>query len=406
MPTVTMPEELVREIRDEVGSLLAGAWREPGLCVPNGDTYPHQWLWDSCFHAVAWYALGDERGVVEMTNVLARQEPSGFVPHMTYWHHPDLHRDFWGRSGTSIITQPPMYGHAARVLFDRDGGTEGSSLPDDLSERIAKALSHLYLDRPRTPKGLVPVLHPWETGCDDSPRWDGHRHRREPWRTTKGELVAALRGNAAPGRRFVVGSIGFNALLVWNTREYLRLPNARRRSELSTAADDLAAAIADRWDHDAATWVDDVDPASDPADHDDGSASRIRTADTMAALLVDPRPEGFDQLGAPDAFAAPYGPRGVHRAEPTYRPDVYWRGPAWPQISYLLWRAALEAGREHLAVTLARSLVHGARRSGWAEYWHPESGLGLGARPQTWAGLALPAARWLSDTSTGTASRS
>lgn len=396
----TPAEESVTRMRREVAALLAGAWREPGLCVPNADTYPHQWLWDSCFHALAWHALDDDRGAVELGNVLARQEPSGFVPHMTYWHHPDLHRDFWGRSGTSMITQPPMYGHAARVLFDGAQVAGSPPMPDELSDRIARALIHLYVDRPRTPGGLVPVVHPWETGCDDSPRWDGHRHRSEPWRTTKSELVASLRRDPGTsgddeGRRFVVGSIGFNALLVWNTRQYLGLAGALRSDELAAAADELTLAVAARWDDRLGTWVDDVDPTSDPAAHDDGTASGIRTADTLTALLVDPRPEAFDQLADPAAFAAPYGPRGVHAAEVTYRPDVYWRGPAWPQISYLLWWAAKEGGPAALAISLGRSLVNGAQRSGWAEYWHPDSGVGLGARPQTWAGVALPVAQWL-----------
>ena len=37
-----------------------------GFCVPNPTTYPWQWLWDSCFHAVVWAHLGDERAVVEL----------------------------------------------------------------------------------------------------------------------------------------------------------------------------------------------------------------------------------------------------------------------------------------------------------------------------------------------------
>jgi hypothetical protein len=31
----------------------------------------------------------------------------------------------------------------------------------------------------------------------------------------------------------------------------------------------------------------------------------------------------------------------------------------------------------------------GAVASGWAEYWNPETGGGLGARPQSWTGLVL-----------------
>jgi glycogen debranching enzyme len=112
----------------------------------------------------------------------------------------------------------------------------------------------------------------------------------------------------------------------------------------------------------------------------------------MLALLVDPRPEGFEALVDPEAFGAPFGPRGVHRAEPSYRPDRYWRGPAWPQLAYLVMIAAERAGHRGTTGLLARRLVDGVLRSQFAEYWHPETGRGFGARPQTWSGLALPAA--------------
>ncbi|MEL7158380.1 MAG: hypothetical protein AAFN30_17515, partial [Actinomycetota bacterium] len=153
-----MERPALPDLTAEVAALLDGAWREPGFCVPNADTYPHQWLWDSCFHVVTWAALDDDRGGRELANVLAHQHPSGLVPHMTYWHHPELHRDFWGRPQTSIITQPPMFGHAARVWF---GAPEraGEPIDPDLGARMARGLSHLLFDRPRTPGGLVPVLH-------------------------------------------------------------------------------------------------------------------------------------------------------------------------------------------------------------------------------------------------------
>ena len=85
--------------------------------MPNATTYPWQWLWDSCFHAVCWAHLGEGgRAVAELGNVLAHQAPDGFVPHLTYWDGADVHAGFWGRRGTSSITQPPMYGHAVAEL--------------------------------------------------------------------------------------------------------------------------------------------------------------------------------------------------------------------------------------------------------------------------------------------------
>ncbi len=363
--------------------MMDRAWREPGFCVPNRSVYPHQWLWDSCFHAVIWTALGSDRGVLEVDNAMANIGNDGFVPHMTYWTKPRLHARFWGRPLVSSITQPPMYGHAIAELV-----RAGHRVPSGLVDRARAGLIHLG-SRRRTRAGLIPVFHPWETGCDDSPRWDGWlppgtADRIPVWRETKGRLVEALdtgpEGQAVGSGRFVVGSVGFNALVAWNARELLEVAPADL--ELSALADDITRAVADRWQRDR--WADDGPPSG-----------RIRTLDAMVALLVDPRDDGFDALIDPAAFGARFGPRGVHRAEPSYQPGVYWRGPAWPQLSYLLMIAAERAG--HGATeTLARGLVDGAGRSGLAEYWHPETGAGLGAMPQSWAGLALPALARLS----------
>ena len=67
------------------------------------------------------------------------------------------------------------------------------------------------------------------------------------------------------------------------------------------------------------------------------------------------------------------------------------------------WRFETRYGPSHEKVTVADAqrrfdrptgwLVAGAERSGFSEHWHPETGAGLGARPQTWAGLAVLAAR-------------
>jgi hypothetical protein len=391
-------------VSDGARSVLEQAWRDPGFCVPNHDVYPHQWLWDSCFHAIAWSSVGSERGLTELGNALSAQAADGFVPHMIYWHTPDLHAEFWGMRRTTPLTQPPMFGHAAAELQRR-----GQAVPAELVDRARAGLEHLAR-RARTPAGLVPVFHPWETGCDDSPRWDswfadgGPEHGwevdRSARRSTKQDLVDALHrsadGHGLSSDVFAVGSIGFNALVAWNARE---LADAFPDScgPLADLAAEIAAAVSARWD--GFTWVDDpglVDGR--PADEGwadehlaDRPESRVRTLDTMLALLVDPRAEQFAELVDPAGFGAPLGPRGVDRREPSYRPDRYWRGSTWPHLVYLLVQAAdrfAETAPPGLAAQLSAQLVEGAQRSGWAEYWHPDTGEGFGARPQTWAALA------------------
>ena len=79
----TVPAERARAILD-------AQWQPQGYTVPNAVVYPHQWLWDSCFHAIVWGHLGEgERALAELRNVFAHQADDGFVPHVIHHGHPD-----------------------------------------------------------------------------------------------------------------------------------------------------------------------------------------------------------------------------------------------------------------------------------------------------------------------------
>ena len=97
-----------------------------------------------------------------------------------------------------------------------------------------------------------------------------------------------------------------------------------------------------------------------------------------------------------DSYRAQYGLRGVHKSEPTFHPTKYWRGPVWPQLAYLVTLAILRFDAS-LAKEVAFQVAEGAHISGFAEYWHPDTGKGQGAIPQSWAGLSLVSAKRLSN---------
>ena len=107
---------------EQVRAVLDAHWMHEGYAAPNSQVYPWQWLWDSCFHSIIWVELGEpNRAIVELTSALSTQDAGGFIPHMNYVRDPGFHRSFWGRSGSSCITQPPMFGHAVAVLHRRGG---------------------------------------------------------------------------------------------------------------------------------------------------------------------------------------------------------------------------------------------------------------------------------------------
>ncbi len=377
-------ETIVTEAR----AVLEAAWDDKrGYCYPNRGVYPHQWLWDSCFHAIAWAAVGDRRALRELDGVFAAQLENGFVPHMRY-ARPEMFRG--PLSHASSYTQPPLYAHTARFLEARR-----LSVDETLRERVWRGLDALWESR-RTEDGLVFIVHPWEAGSDDSPRWDawvgGTEWNRPEWTAFDVMLVPETtwgpRGDAVWSSRFVVAPAGFGALVAHALGEYARLTGddlaARRR-------DALAAAIDTRlWDEDRGFWVD------EPIVGEGGSGA-VATLDGLLPLLVtddaDHAGRALRHLGDEARFLAPYGVRFVAADEPTYRPDGYWRGASWPQMNYLAWLAAARWGRTGLAEAIAARATAGTRASGFSEYWNPETGRACGATPQTWAAVAA-AYRW------------
>ena len=339
-------------------------WRPEGFTVPNADVYPHQWLWDSCFHALIWAELGEpERAVAELSAALADQAEDGFVPHVRYLADPTGLAGFWGRTGTSSITQPPMYGFAVAELTRR-----GVDVPAEVVERARAGVRFLLDGRARSADGLVTVVHPWETGCDDSPRWDSwcdDDWNATRWYEVKGELLATIErsscGSPVANPAFAVAPAGFNALVAFNARELGMVDEAAA----------IAAALEGRWSADRRTWVD--------GEHRSGG---VRTLDALLPLLVSPAAHDEVRADLVDdrAFGGRYGPPAVHRAEAVYDPDGYWRGSAWPQLTYPLPMAGVPRGQRY---------VQGPEASALAEHWNPDTGKGLGAMPQSWAGLAL-----------------
>ncbi|MEX0768619.1 MAG: hypothetical protein WD029_09125 [Microthrixaceae bacterium] len=389
--------------------VLEAQWREPGFTCPNSRTYPWLWLWDSCFHAIVWAQLErPDRAIAELSTVLAAQDSDGFVPHVQYLNGSTAHDEFWGRRHTSSITQPPMYGHAIAEL-----ARQGVAIPADLLERATVGLNFLFERRRRTASGLIEIVHPWESGCDHSPRWDdlvfgGDEFDEQTLFRRKGELlqgVERLPGGAPIwNSEFAVGSVAFSALTAFCAAELAQVTGDK--ALLSHAAQ-VSAALSSRWEPELRTWVDDGPTAT--------GSGRVRTVEALLPLLTLPltlpllalplqaQPETFDggaltaqvaslverELCDEHAFAGEFGERQVHREEPTYLPTTYWRGPSWPQLNYLLWVGLKRVGKFSAAAQIAQRSYRGAVQSGWAEYFDADTGSACGAVPQSWTTLAV-----------------
>jgi hypothetical protein len=166
-----------------------------GYTIPTDGLYPFQWNWDSAFVSMGFATFDINRAYQELERFVEGQWDDGMLPHIvchlpseTYFPGPDVWKTdncHPKKPTTSGITQPPVFGTALR--------------------------SHRWWIKARDPekRGLVTILHPWESGSDNSPAWD-EALARVPT-TTKSEIRrqdtkhvnAAMRQRNVDYQRFI-----------------------------------------------------------------------------------------------------------------------------------------------------------------------------------------------------------
>jgi glycogen debranching enzyme len=159
--------------------------------IPSRDYYVHQWLWDSAGIAMGLVHLNEEAAYNELVSLVAGQWNNGLIPHIIY--NPGESRyyppaDQWQttkftRNGikTSGITDPPLLAIAVEYVCDH--GSDEQKKRDFINKVLPSLMAyHDHLKRYRDPEdcGLLTIVHPWESGTDDSPRWDSILRRIDP----------------------------------------------------------------------------------------------------------------------------------------------------------------------------------------------------------------------------------
>jgi glycogen debranching enzyme len=76
--------------------------------------------------------------------------------------------------------------------------------------------------------------------------------------------------------------------------------------------------------------------------------------------------------------------------DPAFDAKRYWRGPVWAVVDWLLAEGLIRNGRRDAAEAMLRPLLAAIAREGFAEYFDPLTGAGLGGGRFSWT-----AAAWL-----------
>lgn len=404
---------------------------------PSQALYPHQWSWDSAFIAVgrSWYDA--EKARLELETLFEGQWATGMVPSIVFdtGAPPDAYfpgAAVWqsDRSGnappgrsTSGITQPPIHAQAVLAVH-RHAPPEQHAASLAWLRRLYPRLEaqQRFLASARDPggTGLAAIVHPWESGLDDSPAWDRDFERIVV--PPDATLVNQRRDlDRVPARERPTDADYGRFLYLLTLERDADYDDARVVAETPfLMVDPLFNAIRLQAEHalvEIAQLIG-ADPgphrAAAQVIHDalirrlwrldrqrfcawDLRRDRREPEDTIVSFgpLLDPDlPTPIVDALVQDLESASFHPgRGglgfiiptYNERAPDFDPDRYWRGPVWLNTNWLMWLGLRRHAQRGLARQVGASSIELVRKSGFREYFDPFDGSGHGSDQFGWS---------------------
>jgi hypothetical protein len=440
--TAAVKTEMSAEIWKSAARVLDMNWQGDHM-VPSRLLYPHQWSWDTAFIAIGLAYVNPARAWRDLRSLFEAQWPDGRVPHIVF--DPGTAEDdyfpgpgFWRvpaygnrpAHGSTGLVQPPLHAVAAWEVYRHaaaHGAAAGHAARTELAwlyPRLAAEQEYLARRRDAGGTGLASIVHPWESGLDNSPAWDAalsavpadarppERYRRRDTEVADAAhrptdldysryvgLVLAYRDGGysdtdlARRHDFVVECPNFNAILGAAEMALSQIaavvgadPEAhRRRAQAITDA-----VVKHLYDPQTRTFR--------ARDVRTGTLSPARCVSGLTPLILPGLPTEHVDAIMTEAESARFGMPGrtglpvpsYDRTAPGFDPLRYWRGPVWINVNWLLRRGMLLHGHHESAEDLRASMLKLVHRAGHFEYFHPVTGQGIGARSFGWtAALAL-----------------
>ena len=386
-----------------------------GYTVPTEGLYPYQWNWDSAFAAMGFAQFNVDRAWVEFETLFSGQWDNGMVPHILfhqvdegYFPGPEMWKSV-GPIPSSGITQPPVAATMARLVFERNPNVGLARLAPLYDKIVAW---HDWFMAWRLDQGAVCTTHPWETGRDNAPDWDGAMAAIDPVgvgeyrRRDTSHVDSEMRPTREDYDRYV-WLVQRGARLNWDDAAMLqdtpfRMADPSMTFTLMRAQRDLAE-LGRSLGRDVSTIEGQIAKLESGAqtlwnetlgcyDSRDTRTGEWANSISNASFLC-----WYGGLPAPQMRAVlthvlegvTYGVPSFTPHDPKFEAKRYWRGPVWAVMNMLI-----GMGLDEMDLPEGQVLREGTAdlitKHGFSEYFNPLDGSPAGGGTFTWT-----AAVWL-----------
>lgn len=392
-----------------------------GYTVPAKGLYPFQWNWDSAIVASGWAVFDEARAWDEVEWLFKGQWDDGMVPSIIFHQTSDTYfpgPEIWGTpeapSKTTGISQPPVAAMSVRFLFEH--AEDKALAARRAGELFPKLLAwHRWWYKARDPegRGVVAILHPWESGMDNSPAWD------ESMQFPVGQFPAYVRRdlthvNAAMRPTKDTYDHYLTLLYLFKSTNFydsekLYWVSPFKMTDLCTNCILFRANRDLRWlanklgEHDVAAEIEGwLDRGLEGFKQlwDDEAGLFMCQDQVTGKLAKAPISAGFLPLFAGVAtreqaarLAAnlerwlsrvKYGVPSTDPDDPRFEPLRYWRGPVWIIINWMISNGLKHYGYFELAERIRQDSIAMTGQAGLMEYFDPVTGGGAGGSQFSW----------------------
>lgn len=312
------------------------------VLTPSKIHYVGVWQWDALFHALAYRHAHHRLAKDQLRILLDHQREDGMLPDAVHDEGTITHLDF---PIEADVTKPPLLAWTIWKIYETTGDRE---FLEETYEATARWINWWLENNDRDGDGLCEYGHPFSSGLDDSPLWDGGMPVCAP--DLNAYLVLQMQCLADIAD--VIGEK--NDVPVWK----LKAATLQKRME------DLM------WDEEAGMYL----------ARREQNAIKLKTPFSFFPLLTgELMPEKaarvvkhiFNEATFWTEFPVP----SVALDESTFDAEQMWRGPSWVNVNYLLVEGLTRSGfveeaRRLRRITLGKLMA----LPDFYEYYNPLTG--------------------------------
>jgi glycogen debranching enzyme len=419
--------------------------------IPSPTLYPHQWSWDSGFIAIGNSYHDTDRAIKEIEFLFEAQWKNGMIPHIvfnekekTYFPSADFYDITRSANaptniGTSGMTQPCVHAISCYYIYENAADkTKAKQFLKSMYPKLKSFHKFLMIERDPEKSGLVTILHPWESGLDDSPSWDESLSRIDvkdlpkfkrldkvavgrkaaetipsDWEYDKFIYIIELMKKYDYDQKkmydnfpFKIKDIVFSCIFHVANKYMLKIANIIGENDTQEIREWMSRTEQNFYDYffpsDQSEKKVGANEQSLFFDYDLVKRQQIKkkTVSSLIPIYAGLIPKDEAEVIVRWITHAHFCGEDSHCHDPTvpstdlevsyFKPITYWRGPVWINTNWMIWLGLLKYGYKNEADLIKQGVLELVENHGFREYYNPYKGQGLGGKDFSWsAALAI-----------------